>query len=149
MTEQEQRAAVVKEALSWLGTPHHHHARVKGAGVDCGLILAEVYHAAGVAPAIDPGDYVHDWHLHRDEPIYLRTLEQYASKIEGLPQPGDIALFRYGRSPSHGAIVIEWPTILHAYIQAGGVVLDDAIGNAELKERFVGIWSPWAKEVKA
>ena len=29
------RAAVVKEAESWIGTPFHHAARVKGAGIDC------------------------------------------------------------------------------------------------------------------
>jgi cell wall-associated NlpC family hydrolase len=142
-----QREDVVKEAKTWIGTPHHHHARIKGAGIDCGLILAEVYRAAGVVSEdIDPGEYVHDWHLHKDEPIYLRTLEKYAAKIDGPPQPGDIALYRYGRQAAHGAIVIEWPVILHAYIPAGEVVLDDAEANAELKERFVGLWSPWAKK---
>ncbi len=149
MTEQEQREAVVREALTWLGTPHRHHARIKGAGVDCGLILAEVYRAAGVVSEdIDPGEYVHDWFLHRKDPIYQTTLEKYASYIDRPAQPGDIALYRYGLQNAHGAIVIAWPTILHAYIPAGEVVLDDAIANQDLKERFVGIWSPWAKEVK-
>lgn len=31
-----QRAAVVAEARSWIGTPYHNCADVKGAGVDCG-----------------------------------------------------------------------------------------------------------------
>ena len=30
-----QRLAVVAEAESWLGTPYHHEARIKGHGVDC------------------------------------------------------------------------------------------------------------------
>lgn len=34
----EQRAAVAQEALAWLGTPYHHHARIKGVGVDCAQI---------------------------------------------------------------------------------------------------------------
>jgi cell wall-associated NlpC family hydrolase len=36
------RAAVVREAESWIGTPFHHAARVKGAGIDCLMLLAEV-----------------------------------------------------------------------------------------------------------
>jgi cell wall-associated NlpC family hydrolase len=145
LDEMLQREAVVAEALTWVGTPHHHHARVKGAGVDCGMILVEVYTRAGINNVADPGEYVQDWFMHRDEPVYLQILEKYASKIDGSPQPGDIALYQYGRNPAHGAIVIEWPTIVHSYMKAGAVVLDDAVANKELAERFVGIWSPWAK----
>lgn len=147
--EQSERAAVVKEALTWTGTPHRHMGRIKGAGVDCGLILAEVYRVAGVvSERIEPGEYVADWFLHRDEPVYLQILERYAAKVtepDYTPMPGDIAVFQYGRNPAHGAIVIDWPVILHAYISAGQVVLDDAEANAELAERLIGIWSPWAK----
>src|SRR4051794_18561064 len=60
------RACVVREAESWIGTPFHHAARVKGAGVDCLMLLAEIYEHAGIAPHIEPSFYVPDWHLHRD-----------------------------------------------------------------------------------
>src|SRR5712671_5819911 len=99
------RAAVVQEAESWIGTPFHHAARVKGAGVDCLMLLAEVYQHAGVARHIDPPFYVPDWHLHRDAERYMEGLLQYALPIAGQPQPGDIALFRFGRTFSHGAII--------------------------------------------
>jgi hypothetical protein len=46
------RAAVVKEALTWLGTPYHHHARVKGVGVDCARLLCAVYEASACVPHI-------------------------------------------------------------------------------------------------
>ncbi len=39
MTEAEQRAAIVKEALTWLGTPFVYGACVKQVGVDCGRFL--------------------------------------------------------------------------------------------------------------
>ena len=42
------RQSIVAEALSWEGTPYHHHGRIKGVGVDCAMILAEVYHAVGL-----------------------------------------------------------------------------------------------------
>ena len=48
MTEQEQRDLVVKEAYSWIGTPYHHQAMIKGVGVDCALILLAVFREAGL-----------------------------------------------------------------------------------------------------
>ena len=55
------REAVVTEAASWIGTPFHHAARVKGAGVDCLMLLAEVYERAGVTTEhINPPFYVPD-----------------------------------------------------------------------------------------
>ncbi|MGH7053678.1 MAG: hypothetical protein ACREFA_07660, partial [Stellaceae bacterium] len=47
-----QRGLVVAEAESWIGTPFHHEAAVRGAGVDCLNLLAEVYCAAGFIPRI-------------------------------------------------------------------------------------------------
>jgi NlpC/P60 family putative phage cell wall peptidase len=120
----ELRAAVVEEAESWIGTPFHHAARVKGAGIDCLMLLAEVYERAGVAGHIDPPFYVPDWHLHRDAERYMEGLLRYTSPIDA-PEPGDIALFRFGRTFSHGAIVTEWPRLVHAYWSIG-VVWGDA-----------------------
>jgi NlpC/P60 family putative phage cell wall peptidase len=119
------RATVVREAESWIGTPFHHAARVKGAGIDCLMLLAEVYERTGVAPRIDPPFYVPDWHLHRDAERYLEGLTRYATEIPGPPQPGDIALVRFGRTFSHGAIVTAWPRVIHAYWSIG-VVHGDA-----------------------
>src|SRR4030081_1399453 len=115
MTELERkRASVVTEAVSWIGTPLHHAPRVKGAGIDCLMLLAELYERAGVAPHIDPPFYVPDWHLHRDAECYLEGLCRYASEISDPPLPGDIALFRFGRTFSHGAIVSALSTHIGA-----------------------------------
>jgi NlpC/P60 family putative phage cell wall peptidase len=135
------RAAVVTEAESWIGTPFHHAARIKGAGVDCLMLLAEIYERAGVAPHIDPPFYVPDWHLHRDAERYLDGLTRYASEIPFPPQPGDIALFRFGRTFSHGAIVTDWPRLIHAYWSIG-VVHGDAT-RYPLAARPVKFFSPF------
>ncbi len=127
MTVDELRAAVVTEAESWLRTPFHHAARVKGAGVDCLMFLAEVYERAGAVGYIDPGFYTPDWHMHRNAEKYMEGLLAYAREFPGPPLPGDIALFKFGRTYSHSAIVIEWPRVIHAY-WALGVVW----GSAEL-----------------
>lgn len=135
-----ERASVVAEARSWLRTPYHHMGRVKGAGVDCATLLAEVYARAGVIPALDVPFYPPDWHLHRDAERYLGFVLVHA--IEIFPRmdrvsrdtsrapsceakPGDVALWRFGRCFSHGAIVIDWPLVIHAY-SGRGCVLEDA-----------------------
>lgn len=43
-----------------------------------------------------------------------------------VPEPGDVAVFRYGRCYSHGAIVTRWPEIIHAIAALGVVIRGDA-----------------------
>lgn len=143
-TERAEREAVVREAQTWLGTPWHHQARVKGGGVDCGQILAGVFHAAGLIPDVDAGEYPPDWHLHRAAEHYLGLVERFMARISGPPQPGDVVLYRYGRCISHGGIVVEWPLIVHS-LKGSGVILDDAEANANLAEHQAGVWSLWAR----
>ena len=70
------RAAVVHEALSWIGTPYHTGARLKSVGTDCGMFLAEVRIS----------------HLHHDRDVQL--LQSYLRLIDPLvsnpapPAPG-------------------------------------------------------------
>ena len=54
MAEQEQREAVVAEARTWIGTPWIHMAAIKGAGVDCAMLLARVYIEVGLVAEFDP-----------------------------------------------------------------------------------------------
>ncbi len=153
MTEQEEREAVVREALSWQRTPYHHNARVKGGGVDCAMLLAEVYPkiVPHRVPPITPEHYPPDWHLHRSKERYLTYVQKYAVEItEAEAQPGDMVLFKFGRCFSHGAIIVKWPRIIHAYVNLG-CQLDDANGahflryqgeadNAPRLRRFFTLW---------
>jgi NlpC/P60 family putative phage cell wall peptidase len=135
------RAAVVTEALSWIGTPFHHQGRIKGphGGVDCLMLLAEVYERAGIIAHLVPPFYVPDWHLHQGAERYMEGLSAHARPIE-VAQPGDIALFRFGRTFSHGAIVTEWPRLVHAY-WLKGVVRGDAT-LYPLKDRPARFFTP-------
>jgi cell wall-associated NlpC family hydrolase len=138
-----QRKAVVDEARSWLRTPYVHMGRRKGAGVDCATLLCEVFERAGVVPHVELEWYPPDWYLHRDEERYLVMVGRYAARVlNGRPMPGDIALYKYGRCVSHGAIVLDWPLVVHAWRAAGKVVLADA-AKAPLSARFHSLWSAW------
>lgn len=134
------REEIVEEAGTWLKTPWHHMARVKGAGVDCANFLAGVYHAAGLVPDLDFGHYPIDWHLHQDEPRFLRILGQHADPIDGPPLPGDVAMYKFGRHAAHGTIVLAWPLIIHAYRDERAVVISDGLANVGLAERLHGFW---------
>ena len=130
---------VVAEAMTWLQTPYHHHGDVKGAGVDCAMILVRVYHTCGLIPQIEPRPYPPDWHLHRDAERYLGWVAQYADPVT-TPEPGDIAMFQFGRCVAHAAIVIEWPLVLHAFMQHREVVLSDVSTNDDFSERLRGFY---------
>jgi cell wall-associated NlpC family hydrolase len=116
-TEDEARAAVVKEAMEWEGTPYMPCARVKGknGGVDCLTFVAGVFEAAGVIDPVVIPHYPRDWHLHQKEERYMNGVREYCNEIEGPPLPGDIVLWKFGHCFAHGAIVIKWPMIIHAW----------------------------------
>lgn len=133
------RDEIVAEALTWLETPFHHEARIKGAGVDCANLLIAVYSAVGIVKSIDLEHYPADWHLHNGEKLFLQILLQYAEPVEA-PKPGDIAMFTYGRQEAHGAIVIDWPgSIIHAWADIRKVCLSDA-SSGPLSQRVAGFY---------
>jgi cell wall-associated NlpC family hydrolase len=79
--EAKQRAAVVAEARSWIGTRYHNCADVKGAGVDCGMLLVRVFVDTGLCAPFDPRPYPPDWHLHRSEEKYLGFVFDRAHEV--------------------------------------------------------------------
>ncbi len=139
--EPEQRAAVVAEARRWLGTPYHHRARLRGAGVDCAMLPAAVYRAVGLIPDFPIAHYPPDWHLHRDTERYLDIVTSHAREIPAPSGPGDFVLYRWGRAYAHGAIITGWPRIIHAMTDIG-VVEDDGAGGrlADRSRRFFTLW---------
>jgi len=119
MDEAQERALVVAEAKSWIGTPYHHLGRIKGpqGGVDCAQLLALVYHNAlpHRIPLMMPGHYPPDWMMHKDIERYLGIVERWSHPTDD-PKPGDIALIKLGRLFCHGAIIIDpgWPRVVHS-----------------------------------
>ena len=135
--------AVVAEAHSWLKTPWHHEARVKGVGVDCAQLLNAVYSACGLTPEVITESYPADWHLHNDRPRFVETVEQYADRLPDgeTPAPGDIVLFHFGRQDAHGGIVVEVDplVIIHAYY-AERMVVKSLIPGSPLESRVAGFY---------
>ena len=143
MSEAQERAAVVAEALTWLATPYHHHGRVKGVGVDCANLPAAVYEATGLIPHVQP-DYAAQWFEHRDQELFLAYVTPYADEIaEAAVGPGDLIVWKYGRTYAHGAIVVAGTTIIHSTTAGGGVHLGDMQRDEDLATRPRRYFTLW------
>lgn len=143
MSKTQARKAVVAEAMTWLRTPYAHRQRLKGVGVDCAQFPLAVYAAAGVIAPTEVGPYSPQWHLHRGEELYLQGVARLGRQIA--PQaaaPGDFAVWRFGRTFSHGAILLQGARVIHALCGVG-VTLGDRAVDEDLKTRPMRVFSPW------
>jgi cell wall-associated NlpC family hydrolase len=141
----EQRVAVVDEAKAWViaDTPYIPHGKLRGVGCDCATFILCVYRDLGLVEDVDPGAYSIQAHMHRplndDHARLLRqyedTILHYADEIpEAEAQPGDMVLFKVARAYAHGAIVVNWPWVIHSTI-GQGVVFADVSTDPHLKDR--------------
>lgn len=116
--------AAVSAAWTWHGTPYHHHGRIKGVGVDCAQLLCAVFEESGQVPHIETGTYPVDWHMHRGEEMFSAWLARYGTlqPVGTAHAPGDVFLFRFGRTFSHGSILVDENLLIHSYIGRGVIV---------------------------
>lgn len=147
-SEGEQRAAIVAAARSWIRTPYHNCADIKGVGVDCGMLIVRVFVDTGLCAPFDPRPYPIDWHLHRSEERYLGFIFDRCGEITA-PEPGDVMVLRYGRCYSHGGIVTTTKplSVVHAFHPARMVIEEDVEHNSVLSDRSRAprFFSYWAR----
>lgn len=130
--------------MTWLGTPYAHCQRLKGAGVDCAQLPLAVYEAAGVISPTDVGEYPAQWNLHRGEERYLAWLDALAHPVaEADLELGDFLVFRFGRTFSHGAIVVGDGLIIHAFVRARRVTVDEFLRHEDLCNRERRAFTLW------
>lgn len=149
------RAAIIREALSWIGTPFRDCGDIKGpdGAVDCAMLLVRCYVDTGRLAPFDPRPYPPRWHLHRDRERFLEWIEtRLGGRPVESPRPGDVAIWQFGRCFSHGAILINAEEVVHAYAHARMCVtsrLDEhplrfvGRGNCEFPRpvKFFDVWS--------
>lgn len=135
---------IADAALEYLGTPHVNQAKVKGKGVDCGMLLIASLEDAGVVQkdSIEIAPYSNEWHLHHSEEWFKDYIEKYCDKVEEL-QEGDFVLYQYGRCASHGAVYVGNGIVCHALVNHGCVLtgMDDVMFlDAHGKSRVRGFY---------
>jgi NlpC/P60 family putative phage cell wall peptidase len=108
------RSQIVTLARTWLGTPYHHQASLKGAGCDCiGLVRGiwrELYGAEAEAlPA-----YTRDWAEGSGRETLLEAARRHLVEVQpSKAQPGDVLIFRWRRGTlaKHCAILSALPPL--------------------------------------
>jgi hypothetical protein len=78
-SEEKRRRALEWEASSWVGTPFHAHARLKGVGVDCVQLAAALYIATGFLTEFEVGWYPIDGGNHDEVSRVVEWIENRAA----------------------------------------------------------------------
>jgi len=88
-------AEALAEARTWIGTPYHHQASVKGVGADClGLLRGVWRNLYGDEPEVMPA-YTPDWSETRGvELLQQGAARHLLQKSLTDAAPGDVLLFR-------------------------------------------------------
>lgn len=125
------RMDVVQEAMTWLDTPFHDQARVKGVGVDCAQMVAGIGEELGFIPkGTVIQNYSPEWHLHNREEKLLEQVESYGCiEKTGALEPGDLLCFQFGRATSHLGIYIGDQKFIHARKDVHKVVVNSLSGD--------------------
>ena len=143
MTADADRARVCALARAWLGTPWHHNAAVRGAGVDCAQLVKAVYVEAGLIADFAVPDYPMDYMLHRDDDRLCQAIEAAGGRRTDTPGPADVAVWQFGRSFSHAGLVVEWPgRVIHAY-RPWGEVVETPFDADQLHGREMRFYTFW------
>ena len=135
------KARIVDEARTWVGTPYRHQASAKGAGADCLGLLRGVWRGLYGAEPERPPAYTADWaEAQGSEELWAAASRHLMSRPKGEAGPGDVLLFRMRDAAiaKHLGILTETgmsPRFVHAY-SGHGVV-----------ESFLS--EPWRRRVVA
>lgn len=127
--EKELRRKVVNEAKTWLWTPSQHLGTVKGprGGCDCATFVSECFKSIQYDSTVQ--NYNPQWFLHKSAELYLDEVVKLWDEVLGppdrMPKLADLILYKIGRTYSHGAIVLEWPHVIHLNPVSGYVSIDD------------------------
>lgn len=113
---------VIAAARSWLGTPYHDQASLKGVGCDCLGLARGVWRAiVGDEPFIIP-PYSRDWGETGSHEVLAEGARN--AMIEIAPDdagPGSLLIFRMEQRAiaKHVGILTEAGTFIHAYERLG------------------------------
>ena len=120
---------IVIQARSWIGTPFHHQARLKGVGCDCLGLIVGVVDKLGLCDKYGAPLTGYDEVTYSKEPDGQYLMQKLCELLEEVPpadaRAGDLALFTVRNNPQHMAILSDYDGgigMIHAYAPARRVV---------------------------
>jgi len=147
MDEKQMRAALMAEALTWIGTPYHPSGGLKGVGVNCAQFIFYAARNAGALPADAPLPrwYTPQLATHSKEERLIDYILAYGATeiLEAEVQPGDVVLYKSGQAHGHAAFLLEYPEIIHVLPIHGcqrGAVDEGRLGA--MARRYFSLWRP-------
>ena len=131
-------------ARSWLGTPFHSHAAIRGVGVDCVHLLAEIYRESGLLAGYELPRYTMGGGDHADTSLVISWLEAHPLRRIDLTTDAlaarDLVTFRLGRVAHHVGLMLGEKTFLHAIRDCG--VLESRIDEKIYARRLLQAYRP-------
>jgi cell wall-associated NlpC family hydrolase len=125
MSDAVTHAQVVAQARTWIGTPFHHQARLKGVGVDCaGLVIGVARDLGLVQQEFDVTSYPRT----PDGSSLMAYLHEH---MVALPpgaelRPGHVVCVRFAVDPQHLGILGDYRagvlSIIHAAARSNAVI---------------------------
>jgi NlpC/P60 family putative phage cell wall peptidase len=112
-----QRREIVRIARSWIGTPYHHQASVRGVGADCLGLLRGVWQEVYGYEAEQPPPYSRDWAEACGREDLLAGAGRHMRRVRpSAMKPGDVLLFRMReKAPAkHVGLLVSATTFVHA-----------------------------------
>ncbi len=112
------REKIVAEARSWIGTPYHHQASLKGAGTDCLGLLRGVWRElhGGEPQKVPP--YAPDWAEATGEETLRDAAAHHLAQVSPSDAAaGDVLLFRMSHTApaKHCGIATGSDHMVHAW----------------------------------
>jgi NlpC/P60 family putative phage cell wall peptidase len=112
------RAAIVAEAVSWVGTPYRHQASLKGVGCDCLGLVRGVWRAVYGAEPEDAPAYTPDWAEARGRETLAEAAARHMLAVpKDEAEAGDVLLFRWRENlpAKHAGILVDAGRFVHAH----------------------------------
>jgi len=132
--------ALLQEVASWIGTPFHDHAGIKGAGVDCVHLALRIYQATGFLPEglVFP-DYTLDGGHHQTESkviAFVEGLGRFAAQSVKPATadwcPGDLLGFTIGKVVHHVGVAVDNLRFVHV-LQSNRVAFSSVLDSTWIK----------------
>ncbi len=108
---------VVRIARTWLGTPYHHQASLKGVGTDCLGLVRGVWRELYGCDAEAPPPYSRDWAEAGGVETMLAAAAHHLEPVrDGKVEAGDVLVFRLrpGLVAKHAGLATSAATFIHA-----------------------------------